>query len=282
MVAIQRAQPGAATPRTGPAASTSAPTSAGPPARASPATSTCTCCPAGTATPNFMTSVAEVRVLPESLRTGYDKLRAAWPGVGSDAVSRRPLNRTTARRPARRRRRTPTRCPRTSTSPTTSGRTVFPDIKRRRSRGRSTSCSRSRASRSGARRHEGCCSGDPARGSRVPLPRGLAAASTRPRRSVASRTVGFPVGHASAQLAWRGLSRPAWRILLYSADEPPSLRGLVELDAVDGTCSASTPSTTPKTGRSTPLVPPAGPGDCACGLLAAQESHARHVVDSSP
>jgi hypothetical protein len=53
--------------------------------------------------------------------------------------------------------------------------------------------------------------------------------------AVASRTVGFPVGHASAQLAWRGLtSRPAWRILLYSADDPPSLRGLVELDAVDG------------------------------------------------
>jgi hypothetical protein len=53
--------------------------------------------------------------------------------------------------------------------------------------------------------------------------------------AVASRTVGFPVGHASAQLAWRGLrSRPTWRILLYSADEPPSMRGLVELDAVDG------------------------------------------------
>jgi hypothetical protein len=52
--------------------------------------------------------------------------------------------------------------------------------------------------------------------------------------AVASRTVGFPVGHASAQLGWRGLrSRPSWRILLYSADEPPSLRGLVELDAVD-------------------------------------------------
>ena len=53
--------------------------------------------------------------------------------------------------------------------------------------------------------------------------------------AIASRTVGFPVGHASAQLAWYGLrSRPAWRILLYSADEPPSLRGLVECDAVDG------------------------------------------------
>ncbi|HXY93715.1 MAG TPA: hypothetical protein VEP49_14635 [Acidimicrobiia bacterium] len=53
---------------------------------------------------------------------------------------------------------------------------------------------------------------------------------------VASRTVGFPVGHASAQLAWRGLrARPAWRILLYSADEPPSMRGLVQVDGVDAT-----------------------------------------------
>ena len=52
---------------------------------------------------------------------------------------------------------------------------------------------------------------------------------------IATRTVGFPVGHASAQLAWRGLrARPVWRILLYSADTPPSMRGLVELDAVDG------------------------------------------------
>lgn len=52
---------------------------------------------------------------------------------------------------------------------------------------------------------------------------------------IATRTVGFPVGHASAQLAWRGLrARPVWRILLYSADAPPSMRGLVELDAVDG------------------------------------------------
>jgi ATP adenylyltransferase len=28
---------------------------------------------------NFMTSIAETRVLPESLRTGYDKLKAFWP-----------------------------------------------------------------------------------------------------------------------------------------------------------------------------------------------------------
>jgi hypothetical protein len=53
--------------------------------------------------------------------------------------------------------------------------------------------------------------------------------------AAAARATDFPVGHAAAQLAWRGLrSRPTWRILLYSADEPPSKRGLVELDAVDG------------------------------------------------
>ncbi len=52
----------------------------------------------------------------------------------------------------------------------------------------------------------------------------------------ASRHVGFPVGHASAQLGWRGLrSRPTWRILLYSAEEPPQTRGLVLVDGVDGT-----------------------------------------------
>ena len=53
--------------------------------------------------------------------------------------------------------------------------------------------------------------------------------------ATASRAAGFAVGHASAQLGWRGLrSRPSWRILLYSADDPPSRRGLVEVDAVDG------------------------------------------------
>ena len=55
----------------------------------------------------------------------------------------------------------------------------------------------------------------------------------------ASRQVGFPVGHASAQLAWRGLrSRPTWRILLYSADEPPTKRGLVLVDGIDGSVVA--------------------------------------------
>jgi hypothetical protein len=52
---------------------------------------------------------------------------------------------------------------------------------------------------------------------------------------VAVRTVGFPVGHASAQMGWRGLrSRPTWRVLVYSAEEPPTTRGLVLVDGVDG------------------------------------------------
>jgi hypothetical protein len=53
---------------------------------------------------------------------------------------------------------------------------------------------------------------------------------------LATAKVGFPVGHASAQMGWRGLlSRPTWRILLYSAEEPPERRGLVLIDGVDGT-----------------------------------------------
>ena len=52
----------------------------------------------------------------------------------------------------------------------------------------------------------------------------------------AQQAVGFPVGHASAQQVWRGLrSRPTWRVLCYSAEDPPHARGLVLVDAVDGT-----------------------------------------------
>lgn len=52
---------------------------------------------------------------------------------------------------------------------------------------------------------------------------------------LATRAVGFPVGHASAQQVWRGLrSRPTWRVFCYSAEEPPLRRGLVLVDAVSG------------------------------------------------
>ncbi|MBS1838065.1 MAG: hypothetical protein JST64_10265 [Actinobacteria bacterium] len=53
--------------------------------------------------------------------------------------------------------------------------------------------------------------------------------------AAAARVVGFPVGHASAQMAWRGwLSRPTWRILCYSAENPPTRRGMVIVDGVSG------------------------------------------------
>lgn len=51
----------------------------------------------------------------------------------------------------------------------------------------------------------------------------------------ATKIVGFPVGHASAQMVWRGwLSRPVWRLLAYSADNPPSQRALVTVDGISG------------------------------------------------
>jgi hypothetical protein len=54
--------------------------------------------------------------------------------------------------------------------------------------------------------------------------------------AAAGEAVGFTVGHASAQQVWRGLrSRPTWRVLCYSAEDPPLYRGLVLVDAVDGT-----------------------------------------------
>lgn len=52
--------------------------------------------------------------------------------------------------------------------------------------------------------------------------------------TAASGSLGFPVGHASAQMGWRGLmSRPTWRILMYSAEEPPRRRAMALVDGVD-------------------------------------------------
>lgn len=52
---------------------------------------------------------------------------------------------------------------------------------------------------------------------------------------IATQAIGFPVGHASAQQVWRGLrARPTWRVLCYSAEEPPRRRGFVLVDAIDG------------------------------------------------
>lgn len=50
----------------------------------------------------------------------------------------------------------------------------------------------------------------------------------------AVRAVGFPVGHASAQMGWRGwFSRPTWRILVFSNEIRPLQRGLVLVDGAD-------------------------------------------------
>jgi hypothetical protein len=51
----------------------------------------------------------------------------------------------------------------------------------------------------------------------------------------AGSAVDFTIGHASAQQVWRGLrSRPTWRVLCYSEEDPPRQRGLVLVDAVNG------------------------------------------------
>jgi hypothetical protein len=53
--------------------------------------------------------------------------------------------------------------------------------------------------------------------------------------TAANRATGFPVGHASAQLGFEGWrARPIWNVLVFSADEPPSQRGLVRVDAESG------------------------------------------------
>ena len=63
----------------------------------------------------------------------------------------------------------------------------------------------------------------------------------------ATRRVGFPVGHASAQLGWRGFrSRPTWRILLYSNEASPEQRGLVLVDGIDGEIIDSYTETNPE------------------------------------
>ncbi len=53
--------------------------------------------------------------------------------------------------------------------------------------------------------------------------------------SIANQQTDFPVGHASAAVGFEGWrARPIWNVLVFSADEPPSRRGLVRLDAVSG------------------------------------------------
>ena len=58
--------------------------------------------------------------------------------------------------------------------------------------------------------------------------------------TVANRSTEFPVGHASATLNFEGWrARPVWNVLVFSADEPPSRRALVRVDAIDGSVVGS-------------------------------------------
>lgn len=51
----------------------------------------------------------------------------------------------------------------------------------------------------------------------------------------AAAVVPFAVGHASAAVTFHGLrGRPRWQVVVYSADEPPSRRGLVQFDGATG------------------------------------------------
>jgi hypothetical protein len=51
----------------------------------------------------------------------------------------------------------------------------------------------------------------------------------------AAAVLDYPVGHASAAVTFVGWrSRPRWHVVMYSADEPPSRRALVQFDGVTG------------------------------------------------
>lgn len=53
--------------------------------------------------------------------------------------------------------------------------------------------------------------------------------------TIANAATGFAVGHASAVLGFDGfLARPTWNVLVFSADEPPTQRGLVRVDGRSG------------------------------------------------
>ena len=51
----------------------------------------------------------------------------------------------------------------------------------------------------------------------------------------ANRAVEFGVGHASAAVGFDGWrARPVWNVLVFSADDPPTERGLVRVDGITG------------------------------------------------
>lgn len=52
--------------------------------------------------------------------------------------------------------------------------------------------------------------------------------------TIAAKQAPYSVGHASAQLSFMGwMSKPLWRVVVFSSEEPPSQRGMVEINAVN-------------------------------------------------
>lgn len=57
---------------------------------------------------------------------------------------------------------------------------------------------------------------------------------------IANREAAFPAGHASAALNFEGWrARPIWNVLMFSADDPPTERGLVRVDGLTGEVAGS-------------------------------------------
>jgi len=57
---------------------------------------------------------------------------------------------------------------------------------------------------------------------------------------IANREADFPAGHASAALNFEGWrARPIWNVLMFSADDPPTERGLVRVDGLTGEVAGS-------------------------------------------
>jgi hypothetical protein len=57
---------------------------------------------------------------------------------------------------------------------------------------------------------------------------------------IANREAEFAAGHASAALNFEGWrARPIWNVLIFSADDPPSERGLVRVDGLTGDIAGS-------------------------------------------
>ena len=179
---------------------------------------------------NFMTAVANTRTLPEAISDSAAKIRAAW----ERARWRRATVTTTA-----------TSCPPTSTPPATSVRTSSPTTRGGASPARCTSASPPLCVLIWALwRDDVPYVNDGWLWAAVALAVAATISITSGWRMhvnetdaliAAQQAVGFPVGHASAQQVWRGLrSRPTWRVLCYSVEDPPHQRGLVLVDAVDG------------------------------------------------